>query len=134
METMKRLMLFIIALTSSATVSAEWLRVGENSNFVNYIDPSRIRIDGDMRVYWELLDLKPGVVPKGFPAKSMLIQMETDCRTERYRALFQEDYEGQMAGGKVVHTINDADKWSPITPNDTRKTFMLQLICGLKTN
>jgi len=49
-------MLFLAILITP--VQAEWEKISENNDLINYIDKSTIKKDGNLRKIWRLTDLK----------------------------------------------------------------------------
>lgn len=123
--------LAIIMLSNNA--AAEWVRVGENNRSVAYVDTA-IRRSGDVATYWVLFDYKAvQESPRtGRRYLSEKAQHDTECQSERDRAVFFTWHSEQMGNGVVVYTGNKPTNWEPTSsPGSFGNTFW-KFVCSKK--
>ena len=114
---MKRLLMGLMLLMTATAASAEWILVGDNDEFIQYVDRTTIRRNGNLVKIWGLRDFK--TVQKAADGQSYLsskTQEEYDCKEEKVRMLAFTVYDGKMGNGKVVESVYDATRWIPIAP------------------
>lgn len=122
---MKRLTLALIALTFNATVSAGWVKVGEDVNYEAFIAPDNIRINGNFRKAWLIRNLKS----KEQAGQSDRLQMEYDCKEERDRTLYWSVHSSRFAGSELLELDTEEKKWTPVPPY-TIEWDILKLVCS----
>ena len=128
-------LVLVIAILSvlSPYASAEWVRVGENNRSSAYVDTA-IRRSGDVATYWVMFDYKTvQESPRsGRRYLSEKAQHETECQSERDRAVFFTWHAEQMGNGAVVYTGNKPTNWeSTSSPGSFGNTFW-KFVCGKK--
>lgn len=102
-----------------------WVKVFENTQFVNYYDSATVRKKGHLRIIRTLYDLKAPGAGGDLSAQSL---MEFDCAGKRHRILSHRVYSGQMATGKILSSDNTQDiEWRELSPGNA----ILQLVCSL---
>jgi hypothetical protein len=121
----KHFVLAFIALTSSASVAAEWLRIGETESYDIFIDPDTISADGHLRKSWEIRNLKI----QSRAGESDQFRMEYDCKGERSRILYWSVHTGRFALGKLTKLGLEASLWHPIRPY-TIDWDLLRIVCS----
>ena len=121
-----RLILTLLLTLAAAPAWAEWVKVSETDEVTFYIDPATIRKDGNLRRVWEIQDLKKR--DKG-GVMSRRGLFEYDCKDERDRVLSFSAHSDPMAGGKVLFSLNEPDKWDYIPPRTVSQTRM-QFVCA----
>ncbi len=122
-----------ILLALSFNASAEWVRVGENNRSIAYVDTA-VRRSGDVATYWVLFDYKTiQESPRsGRRYLSEKAQHETECQSERDRAVFFTWHAEQMGNGIVVYTGNKPTNWEPTSsPGSFANTFW-KFVCSKK--
>lgn len=122
-----------ILLVFSPYVLAEWIRVGENNRSIAYVDTT-IRRSGDLATYWVLFDYKAVQESSvsGRRYQSEKAQHETECQSERDRAVFFTWHAEKMGNGVVVYTGNKPTNWEPTSsPGSFGNTFW-KFVCGKK--
>ena len=96
---MRPFFLAALLLLAATSVRAEWVKVGENSGVVVYVDPTTLETQGDVRRVWSLQEQKwwrsDGVV-------SFRTLDDFNCKDRRRRTVFRAAYSGPMATGKVL--------------------------------
>ena len=117
----------------SCDAMADWVRVGENNRSIAYVDTS-IRRSGDLATYWVLFDYK--VVQEssrsGRRYYSEKAQHETECATERDRAVFFTWHSEQMGNGLVVYTGNQPTSWEPTSSPASFANAFWKFVCARK--
>jgi hypothetical protein len=121
---MKRLMLALVALAFSATVAANWVKVGETENYDAFIDRDTIVKNGQLRKFWMIRNLKM----QSRVGQSDRFQEEYDCQEERGRTLYWSTHSGSMASGEMLGLIQRVTDWSPIPPH-TIDWDILKFVC-----
>lgn len=124
---MKKLLLVgLMMLAGSAW--AEWVKYSETDRTTFYYDPATIRKDGHIRRVWQLEDLRMRHKDGEMSRRS---RIEYDCKQERMRYLGLSEHSESMAGGQVLNTFGEDDKWREIPPETPLET-MLKIVCALK--
>ena len=90
----KTLLLALLLVTGSAW--AEWLKVGSSTEDTFYFDSSTIRVEGDKRKVWELVDYKQRDKYGAFSAR---MRNEYDCKREKVQILSATLHSESMAPG-----------------------------------
>lgn len=95
--------------------TAEWTRIGKAGNvFVIYMDVDAVKINGNLRRSWLLLDRTEA--DQNLGALSDVTYQEHDCAEDRFRTLEISLYAGQMGGGKLLRTITSPTEWQYVRP------------------
>lgn len=124
---MEHLVLAAIALTFSASVAAEWLKVGQTENYDLFIDPDTISSDGDLRKSWEIRNLKM----QSRAGESDQYRMEYDCKEEKSRTLYWSVHSGHFALGELTKLGLETSYWNPIR-RYTIDWDLLKLVCSMQ--
>jgi hypothetical protein len=119
-------MFALLALSFSASVTAEWVKVGENEFGSFFIAPETIRSKGHFRQVWAITNMKKLVVEG---AKSYRVQWEYDCIEERSRVLYLSGHSRQLASGEVLFSTTGPQTWEP-TPPDTPDALIREIVCS----
>ena len=123
---MKKL-LIVLALLVSGSVRAEWVKVSDADNRMLYIDPASIRKDGDLRVVWEVIDLKRRHKDGQMSHRS---KVEYDCKAGLYRFLLTSSHSGPMADGVTIFSAGvDPTGWKTIA-SDSSRAVALGVVCS----
>ena len=93
----KTLLLALLLVTGSAW--AEWFKVGSSAEDTFYFDSSTIRVEGDKRKVWELVDYKQRDKYGAFSAR---MRNEYDCKREKVQILSATLHSESMAAGKTL--------------------------------
>ena len=120
-------MLFLLLVPQAF---GEWVRVAENGRSVAYVDPS-IRRSGETATYWVMFDYKAvQESPRsGRRYLSEKAQHETECRSERDRAIFFTWHAEQMGNGVVVYTGSKPTNWEPTNSPGSLGNAFWKFVC-----
>lgn len=120
-----RIILCFLSALVAAPALADWVAVSESDELVAYIEPSSIRSNGNLRMVWQLQDLKQRT-EHGVMSRRMLV--EYDCKDERFRILAIATHSEPMAGGKTLVIRDKPGEWSPFRPA-TPAEDTLEIVC-----
>ena len=122
----KRL-LTTLALFAALPAWAAWTLHRENDAENDYIDWATLRVVGNLRRVWVLIDLKG---PQSDSMHSFLIFEEFDCKEDRGRPLQEDLFTGQMAGGEFVPGERPKPRgWKYIPPGSLIESW-LRVVCS----
>mgnify|MGYP004292009655 CR=1 FL=1 len=136
-------------VTESA--NAEWVKITETDTAVHYVDRSSIRKVGNIRMVWELQNLKFAKRPPFWWQEQSLIELvwrrpkeaifgppqkklsyryrsEYDCKSATWRISFYSTHSGPMAGGSILKQIETDYDWAHVSPN-TPAMKILNKVC-----
>jgi hypothetical protein len=120
----KTLLLALLLVTGSAW--AEWLKVGSSTEDTFYFDSSTIRVEGDKRKVWELVDYKERDKYGAFSAR---MRNEYDCKRE-VQILSATLHSKSMAAGKTLSNEQyTTEDWSDVPPATSALT-VLKIVCA----
>ena len=121
----KTLPLALLLVTGSAW--AEWLKVGSSTEDNFYFDSSIIRVEGDKRKVWELVDYKQRDKYGAFSAR---MRNEYDCKREKVQILSATLHSEPMAAGKTLSNEQyTTEDWSDVPPATSALT-VLKIVCA----
>jgi len=132
MKKMKMVLRVLCIAAASSSCQAAWLEIGANETGTFYVDPPTIQRSGDIVKMWYLVDFKSTQVDTN--TKSFLSskdQSEYDCKQERSRSLYYNNYSEKMGSGKIIFTLKDALQWRP-TGSGTIAAALLKIACSKK--
>jgi hypothetical protein len=128
---MRRILLIMVLLMTAIAVRAEWTRVGENDDSIQYVNRATIRRNGNLVKMWNLVDFK--TVKKsalGVSYLSQKTQKEYNCKEEKHLFLAFSWFDGKMGDGNVVlRNGNVRDEWEPIQPESAGEVLW-KIACG----
>ena len=101
----KTLPLALLLVTGSAW--AEWLKVGSSTEDTFYFDSSIIRVEGDKRKVWELVDYKQRDKYGAFSAR---MRNEYDCKLEKFKFCPQLCIRSRWLQGRLYQMSNTPQK------------------------
>jgi len=129
----KKLIGLAAALTLACSQSwADWVDIGKNESGNFYIDTPSIQKSGDKVKMWYLVDFNTPQEDKSTkPFLSTKDQSEYDCKEERSRTIYYNNYSGKMGRGKILFTLKDPLKWRPVAPGSIAEV-LLKIACGKK--
>lgn len=123
---MKNALLLTIAITAAAPAWAEWTLFGTTDNGNKwYLDHSTIRVNGQIRRVWTLIDHAKPDKDGDSSARGLY---EIDCQEGRSRVLQSAWYKGQMGGGDSGYSSNQPSQWS-YAPPETIADSMVKVVC-----
>ena len=119
---MRIVLCFLLALVASPAWAA-WVPVTESeSGDSYYIDPATIRVNGNLRRIWILINQK---VPHPDGELSARTLQEFDCKEDRLRILAGFSHSGPMATGKVLLTVDKPPlDWHHVPPSAVFATIL----------
>jgi hypothetical protein len=118
-------MLFLAILITPA--QAQWEKISENNDLINYIDKSTIKKDGNLRKIWRLTDLKKREITGEMSIRMMV---EHDCKEDLFRYLFVSNHSDPMAGGRIINQVRkDEKEWSQVPP-ETLSATIHKIVCA----
>ena len=98
-----RIVLVALLMLANTSAWAEWERLGETDEFIQYIDPATIRKDGNFIRVWALQDRQ---VQNADGVRSIRALEEYECKQVRSRLLSLSVHSGSMATGNVINVGN----------------------------
>jgi len=117
---MKRLAL--ILLLTAGPAGAEWVDIGApEEGATTYIDSTRLKIDGQMRRAWVMMEEAGGIGVALF---------QVDCGDERLRTLQFTAYDEVVSPSAVVFTELEPGPWVFAQPNTAHES-VLKFVCSL---
>ena len=121
-----RKIIFVLLMTFSCSLWAEWIYVTEGVGGQLFIDTATIKRTGDNRRVWELRNLNEAF--KG--GMSMRALSIYDCKNEKKKILALSIHLEPMAKGKVLESINSENsEWDYIAPR-TIDSETLDFVCA----
>lgn len=129
---MKKIWLTLYLAAASSASQAAWLEIGANETGTFYVDPPTIQRSGDIVKMWYLVDFKSTQVDTN--TKSFLSskdQSEYDCKQERTRTLYYNNYSEKMGSGTIIFTLKDPLQWRP-AGTGTIAAALLKIACSKK--
>lgn len=134
---MKKLLLILCLF--SMTAHAEWTYIISNSekSAHNSVDFSTLKIDGDVRTFWELIDYnKPQYIKSmnGVPYKAIKVRKSINCREQTVKALEILTYAESFGKGKMLtnEDIESFSKFKSIVP-DSLESIIHKAICSFNS-
>jgi len=121
---MKPAVLAFAALTFSAPLAADWVRVGMTNEYDVFLDPDTISAEGEFRKSWEIRNLKT----QARVGESDQYRMEYDCKEQKTRTLYWSVHTGHFALGELAKLALEASDWKPIRRFST-EWIILRIVC-----
>lgn len=131
--TLKRFLLFFIAIHLNGNALAWWIPIAENSRSVTYADTAIQRV-GDKIHMWVMFDYK-STQESPISGKRYLSekdQYEIYCKKEKSRTLFATWHANQMGDGIVVYTHRKPGEWEPTSSPNSFANGFWQFACTKK--
>ena len=123
--------LFCIALLSTVAFSAhaDWKRVVNGDRAEFYIDPATIRVKGDQREVWSIINYhNPQQLQTGRIFRSMRTLLQLECATQYARGIHGAFYSGDMLRGEKISEMGALPPWEPVKAGTPMKDI-LDLVC-----
>ena len=111
--------LIALQMLSSIPAYAEWVTIGYSESlggYTVYVDPTTIRLKGDLVKVWALTDYTTMQTVAGHSFLSSKAQNEFDCAEARQHELAVTWFSGNMGNGNGVWNNSDETKWRPVAP------------------
>ena len=121
---MKKLIFVSLMAMLTGSAWAEWVWYSGSNEASVFYDPATIRKDGNLRRVWTVANIRYKDGENSYRARS-----EFDCKKERYRFLATSSHSEPMAGGNVLETTFEENKWREVAP-DTFDQTMLKIVCA----
>lgn len=109
-------------------VSAEWTKASTGEGIDFYIDLDTIRVDGNKRKVWQLMNFSTPQNLNGVEFSSIRIRGEFDCKEDKSRVLAVTSFPKQFAGGIPIQTSEEANNWKDLAPSSTG-WYSLKMAC-----
>ena len=119
--------LFIFLIVSLTPAQAEWEKITENNNLINYIDKSTIKKDGNTRKVWRLTDLKNREITGEMSIRMMV---EHDCKEDLFRYLSVSNHSEPMAGVRIINQGRKDEKECNAVPPETLSATIHKILCA----
>lgn len=120
--------IFLLILCVPSVSNAEWLEAGKNvDGDVYYLDPDKIRKQGDSVYYWQLADL---LKPNSLGILSVETYIEGDCKVYGVKVLTFAYYKLPMGkGDPVMDKPSESYKDWTYPPTGTSMYRLLNQVC-----
>jgi hypothetical protein len=122
----------ILATLNYCALAQEWVKFGENSVGVQYIDPATIKRDWSLRRWslrrvWQVFNWGERL-DNGEMSQRFLV--EYDCREEQYRYLAWDAMTEAMGKGEPIGSSpNRSEAWSHIAPGTIHSAILI-FVCS----
>lgn len=114
---MRKLILAAVLVGAAANAAADWKVIDEQEARVTYVDPSEIRVTGNMARIWTMVDFKNmQTMPSGTRYRSSKTLSEFDCKEGKIRMLQATAFSGKKGTGIAVFSGAAPEEWSYVTP------------------
>lgn len=115
---MRKLIGVAILFGIAANAAAEWKVIDQQDARVTYIEPSEIKLNGNIVRMWTMVDFKQKqTMPSGPRYSSNKTLWELDCKEGKIRMLQATAFSGKMGEGTVVWSGGDpAPQWDYVSP------------------
>ncbi len=116
----------------SGSCQAAWVEIGANESGTFYVDRPTMQRSGNIVTMWYLIDFKKSQVDSSTkPFLSSKDHSEYDCKEERSRTLYYNNYSETMGRGKITFTLKDPLQWRPAAAG-TIAQALLKIACSKK--
>ena len=110
----------------SGSAWAEWVKVANTDLIDYYIDPASIRKDGNLRIVWELQNLKQRHKDGELSRRG---RNEYDCKQERIKTLSFSFHSEAMGSGTTLLSDSNEGEWDHIPPGSVSER-VLKIVCA----
>lgn len=120
----------IILMASLASAAhADWKRVVNGDRAEFYIDPTTIRIKGDQREVWSVINYHNAQqMQNGRIFRSMRSLLQLECATQYARGVHGAFFTGEMLHGEKIFEMGALPPWEPVKAGTPIKDI-LDLVC-----
>ena len=118
-----------LLLMSALPAQAEWKRVANGDRAEFYIDPATVRIKGEQREVWSVINYhNPQQLQNGRIFRSMRSLLQLECATHYARGIHGSFYTGDMLRGEKITEMGALPPWEPVKSGTPMKEI-LDLVC-----
>lgn len=118
-----------LLLMSALPAQAEWKRVANGDRAEFYIDPATVRIKGEQREVWSVINYhNPQQLQTGRVFRSMRSLLQLECSTRYARGIHGAFYSGDMLRGEKITEMGALPPWEPVKAG-TPMREILDLVC-----
>lgn len=103
----------------SNSVWADWTKLSEGEGIDFYIDFDTVKVEGNHRKVWELLNFSKPQNRNGQELLSIRIRVEYDCKEDKSRVLAGTAFPRYFAGGIPIETSGEISNWKDLAPSST---------------
>jgi hypothetical protein len=129
---MIKFLLILSVLFFTQFAKADWVEIGKNETGTFFVHAASIERTGDLVKMWFLIDFKRNQVDSSTRSfRSTKDQTEYDCKEQRTRTLYYNNYAEKMGTGKIVFTMKDPFKWRPVAVGSISEN-LFKIACGKK--
>jgi hypothetical protein len=129
MPSLIRFSLLALLLGCSVHAHADWKRVVNGDRAEFFIDPSTIRINGDQREVWSLINYhNPQQLQSGRIFRSMRNLLQFQCDAHFARGVHGAFYSGEMLHGEKISEMGALPPWEPVKAGSPIKDIF-DLVC-----
>ena len=113
----------------SVSAHAEWKRVVNGDRAEFYIDPATVRVKGDQREVWSIINYhNPQQLQTGRIFRSMRTLLQLDCATHSARGIPGSFFSADMLRGEKISEMGALPPWEPVKAGTPMKEI-LDLVC-----
>jgi len=123
-------LLFVLLLTISSVIHAQWIFVLDTDNAIFFIDNTTISQVNQFKRAWFKLEYSSNSEMPKLGVLSSRVYREFDCREKKVRNLSFTNFSQSNLTGEAT-TSNKISDWSFIGPN-TNAELMLKIVCKSK--
>jgi hypothetical protein len=129
MHRLTGILAFSLLLGASFAAQAEWKRVVNADRAEFYIDPSTIRVKGDQREVWSVINYhNPQQMQNGRIFRSMRSMLQLECATRYARGIHGSFFSGDMLRGEKITEMGALPPWESVKAG-TPMQEILDLVC-----
>ncbi|WP_194722778.1 surface-adhesin E family protein [Noviherbaspirillum malthae] len=108
----------MMLLAACGLASAKWIKVAETEGDTFYYESSMVRKAGKYMRLWHLIDHSEVKLAARGPYKSSKVQIELECRENRWRVTYLTYHSERMGAGSLLDSFFDPNAvWEPMVPN-----------------
>ena len=124
-----RFALLVLLSSAAVTAHADWKQVVNGDRAEFYIDPVTIRVKGDQREVWSIINYhNPQQLQTGRIFRSMRTLLQLECATQYARGIHGAFYSGDMLRGEKISEMGALPPWEPVKAGTPMKDI-LDLVC-----
>ncbi len=120
---------FMLLFSLSLHAHADWKRVVNGDRAEFYIDPGTVRIKGEQREVWSVINYhNPQQLQSGRVFRSMRTLLQLECATHYARSIHGTFFSGDMLRGEKLSEMGTLPPWEPVRAG-TPMREILDLVC-----